>query len=174
MPDDKNSRKVDGKDDRSRIHETHEGTDEGSHIHGTPEETDDDKHIHSTSLGTGDDCHDRVDHFQAEREELNHLVMIHGGTTVKRFFSLDSQVYREGALPARTKELLGLVASLVLRCDDCILYHIIRCREEGVTGEEFDEALGIGLVVGGSIAIPHMRRAYAAWDQMNKREERCE
>jgi AhpD family alkylhydroperoxidase len=91
--------------------------------------------------------------------------MKHADLTIKRFYGLDSQAYREGALPQKTKEMLGLVASLVLRCDDCIQYHIIRCVEEGVTTDEVVEALGIGLVVGGSITIPHLRRALQAWDE---------
>ena len=98
----------------------------------------------------------RIEQFQAEREQLNELVMQYADLSVKRFFSLDSQVYRDGALAAETKELLGLVASLVLRCDDCITYHIVRCHEEGVGDEEMVEALSIGLVVGGSITIPHL------------------
>ena len=89
-----------------------------------------------------------VEGFRAEREELNEIVMKYADLSIKRFYSLDSQAYREGALPRKTKELLGLVASLVLRCDDCIRYHIIRCDEEGVPSEELVEALGIGLVVG--------------------------
>jgi AhpD family alkylhydroperoxidase len=101
--------------------------------------------------------------FQEERERLNEIVKRYAGLNMKRFYSLDSQVYREGALPARTKELLGLVASFVLRCDDCIKYHLVRCQEEGVTGKELEEALAVGLVVGGSITIPHLRRAFEAW-----------
>jgi len=104
--------------------------------------------------------------FQREREELNQIVMQYADLSIKRSFSLDSQAYREGALAQRTKELLGLVASLVLRCDDCIKYHIIRCHEEGTTREELVEALAIGLVVGGSITIPHLRRALQAWDEL--------
>ena len=104
--------------------------------------------------------------FGAEREALNRIVMKYAGQSTKRFLSLDSQVYREGALPARTKELLGLVASLVLRCDDCIAYHLIRCHEEGISPEELEEALAVGLVVGGSITIPHLRRALRAWDEL--------
>jgi AhpD family alkylhydroperoxidase len=109
-----------------------------------------------------------ISEFQQEREELNELVMQYADLGMRRFFSLDSQAYREGALPARTKEMLGLVASLVLRCDDCITYHIIRCHEEGVSSKELVEALGIGLVVGGSITIPHLRRALRAWDELQK------
>lgn len=112
-----------------------------------------------------------IEKFGEEREKLNQIVMEYSGLSIKRFYSLDSQVYREGALPRKTKELLGLVASLVLRCDDCIKYHIIRCREEGVTSEELEEALAIGLVVGGSITIPHLRRAFQVWDELQKAEE---
>ena len=107
-----------------------------------------------------------IKEFQEERERLNQVVMHYAGLNMKRFYNLDSQVYREGALPARTKELLGLVASLVLRCDDCVKYHLVRCREEGLSSEELEEALAVGLVVGGSITIPHLRRAFDAWDQL--------
>jgi AhpD family alkylhydroperoxidase len=111
----------------------------------------------------------RVKAFQGERERLNEIVMRYAGLSTKRFFSLDSQVYRKGALPPKTKEMLGLVASLVLRCDDCITYHVIRCHEEGVSDEEIKEVLAIGLVVGGSITIPHLRRAFEAWDELKER-----
>jgi len=109
-----------------------------------------------------------IDEFKEERERLNKIVMKYAGMEIKRFYSLDSQVYREGALPAKMKELMGLVASLVLRCDDCIKYHIIRCHEEGISDQELAEALAIGLVVGGSITIPHLRRALQAWDELKK------
>ena len=111
-----------------------------------------------------------IDQFQSERDRLNDIVMKYAGLETKRFFSLDSQVYREGALSAKTKELLGLVGSLVLRCDDCITYHTIRCREENVSSDEFQEALSIGLVIGGSITIPHLRRAYDSWDKLHQNE----
>ena len=110
-----------------------------------------------------------IDQFQKEREELNQLVMAYAGQGTKRFYSLDSQAYREGALPRKVKELLGLVASFVLRCDDCIKYHILRCFEEGVSDDEVEEALFIGLVVGGTITIPHQRRAIQAWDELKKK-----
>ena len=112
----------------------------------------------------------KIEEFQKERERLNQIVMKYGGTSIKRFFSIDSQVYREGALPVKTKELLGLVSSLVFRCDDCVKYHIIRCHEEGLKDDELDEALAIGLVVGGSITIPHLRRALEAWDELKAAE----
>jgi AhpD family alkylhydroperoxidase len=104
-----------------------------------------------------------IEKFQRERQTLNDLVMDYAGLGTKRFYSLDSQAYREGALSPKIKELRGLVASFVLRCDDCIKYHVIRCHEEGVTDAEFEEALFIGLLVGGSITIPHQRRAFEAW-----------
>lgn len=108
-----------------------------------------------------------VEEFGEERETLNELVLEKANLDIKRFFSLDSQVYRAGALPAKTKELLGLVASLVLRCDDCVTYHLGRCHAEGVEEPELVEALGVGLVVGGSITIPHLRRAVAAWEELS-------
>ena len=107
-----------------------------------------------------------IEKFQKQRKELNELVMEYAGQGTKRFYSLDSQAYREGALPCKVKELLGLVASFVLRCDDCIKYHIIRCFEEGVSDEELEEAIFIGLIVGGTITIPHQRRAMQAWDEL--------
>jgi AhpD family alkylhydroperoxidase len=111
---------------------------------------------------------DSIEKFQQQREELNQLAMDYAGQGTKRFYSLDSQAYREGALPVKVKELLGLVASFVLWCDDCIKYHIIRCFEEGVSDQEMEEALFIGLVVGGTITIPHQRRAVQVWDELKK------
>jgi AhpD family alkylhydroperoxidase len=108
----------------------------------------------------------RIRHFAEERESLNETVMQYAGRYIKRFYNIDSQVYHDGALPAKTKEMLGLVASLVLRCDDCINYHLIRCHELGVTSDEIEEVITVGLVVGGSIVIPHMRRAFQAWDEL--------
>ena len=111
---------------------------------------------------------DVIDAFQSERERLNEIVMNYAGLEIKRFYSIDAQCYRDGALSARTKELLGLAASLVLRCDDCVKYHIIRCFEAGYTDDEIQEALNVALVVGGSIVIPHLRRAFEAWDELRK------
>ncbi len=111
---------------------------------------------------------ERIAQFQRERAELNDLVMRYAGLTTRRFFSLDGQAYREGALPGKVKELLGLVASLVLRCDDCVTYHLIRCHEEGVSDAELEEALAIGLIVGGTIAIPHLRRAFRTWADLKE------
>jgi len=113
--------------------------------------------------------HTTIEEFQSERERLNDVVMRYAGLEIKRFYSLDAQAYRDGALPGKTKELLGLVASLVLRCDDCIKYHIIQCFEAGFSDEELQEALNVGLVVGGSIVIPHLRRALEAWDLLREK-----
>src|ERR1044071_5965844 len=97
--------------------------------------------------------------FRQFRERMNGEILAENNLVVNRFFALDTRTYEAGALDVKTKELLGLVASLVLRCDDCVTYHLVRCREEGVTRAEAFEALSVGLVVGGSIVIPHMRRA---------------
>jgi AhpD family alkylhydroperoxidase len=109
---------------------------------------------------------DSCKRFQAEREGLNELVFRHGTQTTKRFFNLDGAAYRDGALTRKQKELLGLVASAVLRCDDCITYHMITCAEQGFTRDEVVEALDVALVVGGSITIPHVRRAYAKFAEL--------
>ena len=113
-----------------------------------------------------------MERFAEERERLNEIVMKYAGLSIKRFYSLDSRVYREGALDVKTKELLGLVASLVLRCDDCVKYHTAGCKREGVSDQELEEALSIGLVVGGSITIPHLRRALEAWDDLSDSDEK--
>lgn len=110
--------------------------------------------------------------FREFRERMNAEILGEGNLVVNRFFNLDGRAYEAGALDVKTKELLGLVASLVLRCDDCVTYHVIRCREEGVTRAELFEALGVGLVVGGSIAIPHLRRAVARWGELDEAAER--
>ena len=114
--------------------------------------------------------HKSIREFITEREALNELVLDRANLEIKRFFSLDSQAYRDGALDGTTKEMLGLVASLVLRCDDCVLYHLGRCREQGVGDDELQEVLAIGLVVGGSIVIPHLRRAVRAWEELKESE----
>ena len=107
-----------------------------------------------------------IDQFRHFREKMNAAIHAAGNTTINRFFALDARAYESGALDAKTKELLGLVASMVLRCDDCITYHVIRSREEGVTDAEFQEAFAVAMVVGGSIVIPHLRRAVARLEEM--------
>ena len=113
----------------------------------------------------------RITRFQTEREHLNTIVLRHAGRNIKRFYSIDADAYRDGALSRKTKELLGLVGSLVLRCDDCIMYHLANCREAGITDQELDEALTVGLVVGGSITIPHLRRALRDWEELKEAEQ---
>jgi len=102
-----------------------------------------------------------INNFQRFREELNEEILNCGHLGTKRFFALDHQAYEPGELDTRTKELLGLVASMVLRCDDCITYHLIRCGEVSWRREEVIDALNVAMVVGGSITIPHIRRAFA-------------
>lgn len=104
---------------------------------------------------------DRLGDFEKFRAELNEEILKCGHLGMKRFFALDHEAYEPGALPTRTKQLLGLVASTVLRCDDCITYHLVRCGEAGWKREEVIDALNVALIVGGSIAIPHVRRAFA-------------
>ena len=108
----------------------------------------------------------RLESFRKERERLNARVLETATLETKRFFSLDGQTYRAGALSSKTKELMGLVASMVLRCDDCISYHLIRCAEEGVSDAEFQESFTVALIVGGSIVIPHLRRAVDFLDEI--------
>jgi ribonuclease HI len=102
-----------------------------------------------------------LDNFQNFRADLNEEILACGHLGIKRFFALDHQAYEPGPLGTKTKELLGLVASAVLRCDDCITYHLVRCGEEGWNREEVIDALNVALIVGGSITIPHVRRAFA-------------
>lgn len=109
-----------------------------------------------------------IEAFQENREEQNQLVLKYAGKELKRFYNLDWQVYRDGTLPGRVKELIGLVSSLVLRCDDCILYHLTQCSKAGISDEELEEALAIGVMVGGSITIPHLRKAFQAWEDLKR------
>jgi AhpD family alkylhydroperoxidase len=104
--------------------------------------------------------------FHEFRSTMNSKLLSKGNLQLKRFFNLDTQVYTTGALPSRTKELMGLVASAVLRCDDCITYHLIRCAEEGITDDEFFETFNVILIVGGSITIPHLRRAVETLEEI--------
>ena len=109
---------------------------------------------------------DRVAAFTAYRQRMNEKILAEPNQVVRRFFALDTQAYQDGALDVKTKELLGLVASLVLRCDDCISYHVAQCRQAGVSRDAMFEAFSIGLVVGGSIVIPHLRRAVDFLEQL--------
>ena len=104
---------------------------------------------------------DSLNDFQKFRADLNEEILNCGHLGMKRFFALDHQAYEPGPLGTKTKELLGMVASAVLRCDDCITYHLVRCAEEGWNRQEVIDALNVALIVGGSIVIPHVRRAFA-------------
>ncbi|MGV8944532.1 carboxymuconolactone decarboxylase family protein [Thermomonas sp.] len=113
---------------------------------------------------------DRLSEFTAFRKRMNERILAEPNQVVRRFFALDTQTYQAGALDVKTKELLGLVASMVLRCDDCISYHVAQCKEAGVNRDEMFEAFSVALVVGGSIVIPHLRRAVDFLDQLEQGE----
>lgn len=104
--------------------------------------------------------------FRAFREQMNAEILGEHNLVINRFFALDGRAYEAGALDVSTKELLGLVASLVLRCDDCVTYHLVRCAQEGVSRDAIFESTSIGLIVGGSIVIPHLRRAVDRWTEL--------
>ena len=113
---------------------------------------------------------DRVKAFTEFRQRMNARILGEPNQVVRRFFALDTQTYQAGALDVKTKELCGLVASMVLRCDDCISYHVAQCKEAGVNRDEMFEAFSIGLVVGGSLVIPHLRRAVDFLDKLEQGE----
>ena len=102
------------------------------------------------------------------RQKINNIILNSDNKNIKRFFALDSKVYDSGLLDKKTKELMGLVASTVLRCNDCIFYHLDQCHKQGVTDEELYEAVNIALIVGGSITIPHIRFIFEMWGQLKK------
>jgi AhpD family alkylhydroperoxidase len=106
----------------------------------------------------------RLDEFQAYRSRMNERILEIDHLGIKRFFNLDTVAYKDGALDTRTKEMLGLVASLVLRCNDCIDYHVLQCVDAGCADEELYEVFNVALVVGGSIVIPHLRHAVESLD----------
>ena len=112
----------------------------------------------------------RIDEFEAYRLRMNDRILEANHLGIKRFFNLDTKAYQDGALPAGTKELLGLAASAVLRCNDCIDYHLIQCVKAGFTDEELYEALNVSLIVGGSIVIPHLRHAFETIGLLRERE----
>lgn len=110
----------------------------------------------------------RLDDFRKHREEMNEKILASEHLGIKRFFRLDGAAYENGALPGKTKELLGLVASAVLRCNDCVDYHLIECVKAGYTDEELHDALNVALIVGGSIVIPHLRHAYETIEMLRR------
>ncbi|AXT58468.1 carboxymuconolactone decarboxylase family protein [Aquimarina sp. MMG015] len=107
-----------------------------------------------------------VEEFNEYRERMNSRILEDNNKIIKRIFNLDTNAFMKGALDVKTKELLGLVASAVLRCDDCVRYHLETCHKEGLTKEEVAETLSIATLIGGTIVIPHLRRAYEYWDAL--------
>ncbi|WP_298368953.1 carboxymuconolactone decarboxylase family protein [uncultured Lutibacter sp.] len=108
----------------------------------------------------------QVEEFNAYREKMNDKILVGNHKIIKRIFNLDTNAYKEGHLDVKTKELLGLVASAVLRCDDCIKYHLETAYKQGVSKEEMMETMEIATLVGGTIVIPHLRRAYEFWEEL--------
>ncbi|HOT88104.1 MAG TPA: carboxymuconolactone decarboxylase family protein [Bacteroidales bacterium] len=109
-----------------------------------------------------------VNDFNEYRQKMNDKIMASDNLVMKRFFNLDTNTYQDGALPAKTKEMLGLVVSMVLRCDDCIKYHLQKCHQLGLTTDELYEIFSVANIAGGSIVIPHTRRALEFWEELNK------
>ncbi|MCJ7759061.1 MAG: carboxymuconolactone decarboxylase family protein [Gillisia sp.] len=114
----------------------------------------------------------QVEEFNSYRERMNGVILKDNNKIIKRIFNLDTNAFAPGALDVKTKELLGLVASTVLRCDDCVRYHLETSYKEGITKEEVMEALGIATLVGGTIVIPHLRKAYEFWDELESTDLR--
>lgn len=110
----------------------------------------------------------KVQEFNDYRSKMNDKILNEDNKIIKRIFNLDTNAFKEGHLPVKTKELLGLVASAVLRCDDCIAYHLETCHKEGISKEEVMETLSIATLVGGTIVIPHLRRAYEYWESLEE------
>lgn len=113
----------------------------------------------------------KVEDFQEFRAKMNERILAQDNPAVKRFFGVDALTYHPGALDTRTKEMLGLATSMVLRCDDCVTYHLLECRKHGVTRDEFFDIFSVALTVGGSIVVPHLRRAVAVLEEMEENSE---
>ncbi len=109
---------------------------------------------------------EKLEQFNEYRSKMNDRILSVDNKVVKRIFNVDTNAYTDGALPVKTKELMGLVASMVLRCDDCVKYHLLQCKENNVSEEELFEVFGIATLVGGTIVVPHMRRAVEFWDDL--------
>ncbi|WP_163718267.1 carboxymuconolactone decarboxylase family protein [Mangrovibacterium lignilyticum] len=112
---------------------------------------------------------DLINDFKEYREKMNDKILGSGNKVMKRIYSVDTLAYQKGALSQQTKEMLGLVSSMVLRCDDCIKYHLEKCHELGITNEEIFEVFSIANLVGGTIVIPHTRRAVEYWEALNEK-----
>ncbi|MEI7978562.1 MAG: carboxymuconolactone decarboxylase family protein [Bacteroidota bacterium] len=108
----------------------------------------------------------KVEEFNAYREKMNDKILGSENLVLKRLFNLDSNTYADGALSSQVKEMLGLVASMVLRCDDCVKYHLGKCHEAGVSTEQMFEIFAVANIVGGTIVIPHTRRAVEYWEEL--------
>ena len=106
--------------------------------------------------------------FNEYRSKMNEKIMASDNLIIKRIFNLDTNAYQAGALDVKSKELIGLTCSLVLRCDDCVKYHLGKCKEVGFTTAEVHEAMGVATLVGGTIVIPHLRRAFEYWEDLSK------
>jgi len=117
---------------------------------------------------------DKVDEFNAYRQKMNDKILGENNKVLKRIFNLDTNSFTEGALDKTTKELLGLIASVVLRCDDCVKYHLESSYKAGVTREQVVETLSIGTLIGGTIVIPHLRRAFEYWEILEQKKEHTE
>ncbi len=113
----------------------------------------------------------KIKEFNDYRSKMNDRILSEDNLVLKRLYNLDTNTYAEGALSTRTKEMLGLVASMVLRCDDCIKYHLGKCKEEGISSAEMFEIFAVANIVGGTIVIPHLRRAVEYWDALNQTTE---
>lgn len=111
-----------------------------------------------------------VEEFNAYRSKMNDKILADNNKIIKRIFNLDTNAFTEGALDVKTKELLGLVASTVLRCDDCVKYHLESSYKEGISKEEVMETLSIATLIGGTIVIPHLRRAYEYWEALENQQ----
>ena len=109
-----------------------------------------------------------VKQFNDYRSKMNEKILAADNLIIKRIFNLDTNAYQAGALDVKSKELIGLTCSLVLRCDDCVKYHLGKCKENGLTTEEVHEAMGVATLVGGTITIPHLRRAFEFWEELSK------
>lgn len=108
-----------------------------------------------------------VKQFNDYRSKMNEKILASDNLIIKRIFNLDTNAYANGVLDIKSKELIGLACSLVLRCDDCVKYHLGKCKEVGFTTAEVHEAMGVATLVGGTIVIPHLRRAYEFWEELN-------
>ncbi|MEZ7493970.1 carboxymuconolactone decarboxylase family protein [Leeuwenhoekiella aequorea] len=115
-----------------------------------------------------DNSQNQVESFNAYRAKMNDKILGDKNKIINRIFNLDTNAFAAGALDVKTKELLGLVASTVLRCDDCVKYHLESCHKEGISKEQVMETLSIGTLIGGTIVIPHLRRAYEFWEALEE------